>query len=374
MKKLLKQTLTNMLHVQSRRGYERLYARIRAAHPDLSRPADDEDEWLARWRRIDPKVSPAAYRIFSRYVGPDPRILPCESGLAYIEPVLNPLEMRPYYSDKNMFDKIFGPQHTVSTIVRQINGVYYTPDYQPIAMNDTRLNQLLDGHDEVIVKPSVDGESGRGVQRFAREAGGQWTNPQGDALTPDYLAAHYRGNVAVQPLFRQHDSLARFNPTSVNTLRIFVLRRPATGECVVPAAVLRIGAKGSTVDNAHGGGRFVGILPDGTLRRETCDQFGTRADSHNGIDFRHTAHRIPAYDAVLDFARAMGGRILHHHILAFDICLAADGSPRVMEVNVHGFGGWVFQFGGQATFGPYTDEVIDWCLTHRPRTLALIRS
>ena len=372
MKQLIKKALWLKHHHTAHHGYHKLYERIIKLHSEYALPVEGEDEWLAKWRQIDPKIKPTAYRIFSHYVEHDPHILPLETCLAYFEPVLNPIEYRPYYSDKNMFDRIFGSEHTLGALLRQINGVFYTPDYQPVALNNTTLNQMLEGNEAIIIKPSVDGESGRGVRKFTHDSDGIWTDSDNEALNLNYLNTHYRGNIVVQRCFRQSDYLAQFNPTSVNTLRIFVLRRPTTGECVIPSVVLRIGGKGAIVDNAHGGGRFVGVDAVGTLHHEAGDFLGNRYHEHNGIDFQTETYRIPNFYTILDFAKYMGNQVLHHHILAFDICLDNKNNPYLMEVNVHGFGGWIFQFCGQPTFGPWTDEIIEWCKHRHPRKLIMI--
>lgn len=372
MKQLIKQALLLKHQHAAHRGYQRLYNRICTEQPILRQPAPGEQEWLEKWHTIDPHVKPTAYRIFQHYVGTDTRILPLETCLACFEPVLNPIELRPYYSDKNMFDRIFGAEHTLGALLRQIDGVYYTADYRPVALDDSSLRDMLEGYTRVFVKPSVDGESGRGVRQFVCQADGTWCDGEGEQLNVNYLNTHYRGNIVVQESFEQHSYLAQFNPTSVNTLRIFALRLPSTGECVVPGIVLRIGGKGAIVDNAHSGGRFVGVNPDGTLGHYACDFLGRTVKAHNGIDFSTGHYQLPHYDEIVRFAREMGSRILHHHILAFDVCLNTEGRPRVIEVNIHGFGGWVFQFCGQPTFGAWTDEIIDWCRTRRPRRLAMI--
>lgn len=372
MKQLIKRALWLKHHHTAHNGYRKLYERIVKLHPEYALPVEGEDEWQAKWRQIDPKIKPTAYRIFSHYVGRDPHILPLETCLAYFEPVLNPIEYRPYYSDKNMFDRIFGSEHTLGALLRQINGVFYTPDYQPVALNDTTFNQMLEGNEAIIIKPSVDGESGRGVRKFTRDTDGIWTDSDNEALNLNYLNTHYRGNIVVQRCFRQSDYLALFNPTSVNTLRIFVLRRPATGECVIPGVVLRIGGKGSIVDNAHGGGRFVGVNADGTLAHFSCNALGEITNTHNNINFKDNVYNIPNFHAIINFVKEMSNRISHHHILAYDICLDPRNNPHIIELNVHGFSAWFFQFCGNPAFGPWTDEIIEWCKHRHPRKLIMI--
>ena len=56
--------------------------------------------------------------------------MPLEYCATVIEPFLNPKQFWAYYNDKNMFDKIFGTDILPKTIIRNIDGSYYTADYK----------------------------------------------------------------------------------------------------------------------------------------------------------------------------------------------------------------------------------------------------
>ena len=70
---------------------------------------------------------------------------------------------------------------------------------------------------------------------------------------------HYGQNFILQECFRQSDFTVRFNPSSVNTIRIGTYR-DLKGQIHILRAIMRIGANGSEVDNAHAGGMFCGIV------------------------------------------------------------------------------------------------------------------
>jgi hypothetical protein len=70
----------------------------------------------------------------------------------------------------------------------------------------------------------------------------------------------------VEMYFEQHPVMANLNESSVNTVRIWVLRSPA-GEVTVPTAYVRMGRKGMSVDNATSGGIVAPIdMATGGLR------------------------------------------------------------------------------------------------------------
>ena len=82
--------------------------------------------------------------------------------------------------------------------------------------------------------------------------------------------------------------MSQFNNTSVNTIRVMTYRSLATNEVVIPNAILRVGAEGKDVDNAHAGGMFCGISANGVLGKYMCDYLGNKKKSFNGVDYSNS--------------------------------------------------------------------------------------
>lgn len=224
--------------------------------------------------------------------------------------------------------------------------------------------EMLKGCDKVCVKPSVDTCSGVGVTLFCRDAG-RFVSSDGDVMDGKWLLA-FGSDFVVQEVLTQHPYLAQFNPSSVNTLRIGVYRSVVDGKCRATGAVIRVGAGGSFLDNAHAGGRFAGIdIATGRLQQGTLDQYGIRQDTWNGIDFSKGDFQIPHWEKILRFAERMAERNIHSRLLAFDICLDSAGNPRLVEANTGGFSWWFFLYTGQDVFGGETAQVIEYCLERR---------
>lgn len=133
-----------------------------------------EDEWIEKWSQFGVKASPSQYRVFSKYIGNDVNIVPEDICHDFIEPVLNPLRFVGYYSDKNVFDKIFPSGYCPQTVIRKMRGHWYSADYNMIDINEPAFTQILSNFacQKLIVKPSVDGMSGVGVQLFTKSAEG----------------------------------------------------------------------------------------------------------------------------------------------------------------------------------------------------------
>ena len=123
---------------------------------------------------------------------------------------------------------------------------------------------------------------------------------------------------------------------------------------------MRIGGKGSVVDNAHAGGCYVGIHLDGTLCHEVLDQYGRRSENFNGVDFTQN-FIYPRWNEVTEFARSVGKYVPHHRLLALDIVLDKNNNPRLIEINCLYYSSWLFQYTIGPSFGKFTDEILEYC-------------
>lgn len=345
-----------------RRAYHAFYQNILKANPELRNPAEGEQEWIKRWRRYDKRLKPYAFRIFSRYIGADLDIAPLEVVQNIVEPVLTPIMMSEYYSDKNMVRKILSNELydrcVPKVFIRNISGLYYDEDYHPLSLSEVE-SCLLDFETErVILKPSRL-SSGQGVQVFKRERN-VYTNNEGDVLATGYLKNKYDKDYLIQECVSQSDAMSTFNPTSVNTIRLATYR-DKQGVIHLLHAGLRIGAKGADVDNAHAGGKFTGISESGKLGSCVFDAFGHRSTQFNGLDFNHTEYHIPCLSDVVSLAVEVATEIPHHDLIAFDFSLDKNNRPILIEFNTYGFGAWFFQFACGPVFGKFTEEIMSRC-------------
>ncbi len=353
-----------------RRNYSKLYNQLRKKYPEMEDfDSAAEKKWKGKWYRLSRHPHYKSFRLFSYYIGPDINIVPEDVSSSKIQPLLNPIEMRPYYQDKNAFEKILPSAFLPKALFRMINGAYFTPDYEPLVeFSDADLNELTEGVDTLFIKPATDSSSGHGVLKFSRNEKNilvcKDTNQQ---FNVDFLNEYGKSNsnFIVQMALTQSEYLSQFNPSSINTLRVATYKSVVDNRTHVCAIILRIGKKGASIDNAHAGGLFIGIGLDGTMGKYACDQYGNKYDTFNGIDFKNGNYRIPEFDKVISFAEKVGDKILHHRLVAQDICLQANGEPCLVEFNIRAYSTWLFQFTSGSAFGEYTDEIIDYCSKHK---------
>lgn len=358
MKYLFKKLSKRCVYKAVNKSFLHLYKKMIECNSELGEFAKGEVEWLAKWRKYDPKLSPLSYRIFSRYIGEDMNILPLELCANVIEPILTPSRFLCFYADKNLFDKYIPKEYFPKTLLRNIRGVFYDVNYCMLRREDVEVLLFEIGHKALIVKPSLEA-SGVGVRAFF-ENGKFMKDKNANVLSLSFLDKEYKKNYLIQEFFNQSEFTSFFNNSSVNTIRIATYR-DCQGSIHVLNAGLRIGAKGANVDNAHAGGGFCGISVDGKIGNYVCDWLGNKKSTFNDIDFSSNNYVIPNFDKIRKFAINVSSYIMHHDLIALDIVLDRDNNPKLLEINAGGFGGWFFQFTSGTVFGEYTDEVMTRC-------------
>lgn len=139
----------------------------------------------------------------------------------------------------------------------------------------------------------------------------------------------------IQETIVQHPDLDRFNPTSVNSVRIdsFI---GDDGVTRFNAAALKIGPPGSVTDNSTGGGYMAGIdLETGKFSSDAKQEARYGGRYHDledlfGIDPQTFV--IPFWDEVISTARKAAECMVPFRSLGWDIALSENG-PLVIETN-----------------------------------------
>lgn len=312
--------------------------------------------------------TPMAYRLYSSFTGPNPNIV-SQTAANRINTILNPARYDGYLADKNNFDKLFAPGILPVTIIRKIGGQAYTPAYEPIdrkSITDDYIDQITAGFDRIISKPSIDSDSGHGIELFTR-IDGRLTNKAGqpfNAACFDSLGE----DIIIQEALMQSDFMARFNPTSVNTIRIATYRSVRNNDVHLLSAVIRMGSAGKFIDNLHGGGKMVRICNDNYLADHCVDQYGTRYTTHNGVDFSDRIE-FPEFDRVKELVTRLSLELVDTRLIQWDIMIDRQGNPRVIEFNIGGFSMWIAQMTGTPAYGDYTDEIIEYAASRHVKKL-----
>ncbi|MBO4822409.1 MAG: hypothetical protein J5548_13215 [Prevotella sp.] len=250
--------------------------------------------------------------------------------------------------DKNMFRKLLGngnPRKKVAfTMAEQVtynmNGVFYDGNDDCISPDEAvRLVMAYDK--DLIVKPTLNTTWGKGVIKLSRNERSEEKVRQ--------LFAQYRKDFSFEECVIQHPDLASLNESSLNTVRICTYRRP-NGEIKYLFSILRFGEKGSVVDNASAGGNFVGVMPDGTIKRKMV-----KYHSLEQHPFNHALEKVPCFERLKATAIHLHSKLADLNYVGWDFSVTPDGIPVVIELNqspaVNGF---------QMTVGPaFSKEDLD---------------
>lgn len=318
---------------------------------------ESEQNFIARWSALDSEVSPLAYRFYSTYIGPNADIVPPDVARQYIEPVLNASEYDKFYSDKNSFGLFIDAADMPKTLFRSMGYKLYDGEYN--AVHRVGFDACFASQQRVIVKPAKD-LGGHGIEFYERKDG-VLKNKDGEILTLEGLERTYKTDYLIQECFVQSDYISQFNPTSVNTIRINTYRDIKTGQIHILGAALRIGAKGSNVDNATSGGVIVGVDENGKLGSVAYDKYGNATSEYNDIDLAVNEFVIPNFEAVKQFAIKITKRLPHMRLLALDVVLDKTNNPKLIEVNCNNFSVKFLQLTKGPVFGEYTDDIIEYC-------------
>ncbi|MDW7761976.1 MAG: sugar-transfer associated ATP-grasp domain-containing protein, partial [Acidobacteriota bacterium] len=126
------------------------------------------------------------------------------------------------------------------------------------------------------------------------------------------------------------------------------------------SVALRIGGKGSVVDNLNYGGFIVKCSINGYLADYAVNKKGEKVHLVNDIDLKRT-HQIPFFSKCLDKAVIIASRNIHHRLLGLDIAIDKQNEIRIIEINNGHIGTDLPHLVGLPLFGKYTDEVIAYC-------------
>lgn len=247
----------------------------------------------------------------------------------YILPYLNNEAWRLGFADKNMCTRIIHVDDALKhidvmfpkCIICCINGHYFIGN-KTLCSFDDAVQTVLNYDKDMIIKPSIDSHSGQGVKRINKE--------ENSKVFITKLIKDYYPNFTVQEIVRQHEDLALFNKSSVNTVRITTYQ-DFQGKIKVLYASQRFGISGSVVDNTFdgAGGGFCGIMEDGTYIRKI----------HHYKDIGWTMmdnsfpQKVPYYSKIKDAVLHLHTYFPQFSLIGWDVSVTPDGHPVIIEYN-----------------------------------------
>lgn len=305
-----------------------------------------KNQVLPYWSQFHIKPKVWWYKHYYRLTGTvNPKFIPDDLHLRDIIPHFDTELYYRQLTDKNLHGLMFPTVKRPETVFKKVDGRYCEDNFAPITKEEAFSRCARDG--SFIVKPTRDTGAGFNIQFFS--------GPQ-DTEAMEKITGLYKGDdYIIQKTVVQHPALAKFNDSSVNTIRLVTLALPSGTHIL--SSVLRVGSPGSRVDNISQGGYQAVIRPDGTLDKLAYTHRGGQnqfvEETLSGIRFE--GYQIPSWETLRDTALDLATRLPHLKLIGWDFSVDEHGDVVLIEFNC--------QLGqNQATCGPtfgdLTDEVL----------------
>jgi len=279
----------------------------------------------------------------------------------HVEPILNNRSFSEAYCDKNFYHKYLDNALLPRVYIRNIEGVYYDEKYEYIKNCEEIFTHIPKDIEKIIVKRAVDSGGGKDVYLYKRD-GNEWRELEHNKkLYLNSLDSIFKKNFLIQEYINQHPFYAQFNSSSVNTVRVLTYRSVKTNEIIPLQAVLRIGKRGSIVDNQASGGIACGIRQDGSLNNFAVNKKGEKFTNFQGINFNQIG-KIYKYQEIIKIALKIAKYFPYHRLLGFDFCVDSLDKIRLIEINNRNNEINFFQMSNGPLFREYTEEVISYCI------------
>lgn len=275
----------------------------------------------------------------------DPAYIPEDLMLTDIEGYLNDWEMAHGIDNKNNYEFYFPEIKHPKVAFRRIKNIYHLGDYSVCSIEEALENAM--DFNSIIIKRSIETGNGSSILFWNKEDGKDKLRKLISGESVDIIA---------QEFVKQHHSLAEFNPSSVNSIRIVTLIYDNKVDFL--CAYLRIGQEGTKIDNVCAGGMCSAVDKSGYLCGYAYDKRANKLyESPTGKKF--DSYRIPGWDKVLNKCYSMHQKMGNFRIVSWDIAIGEDEEPIFVEMNLK-YGAMEYhQLFKGPLFGDKTKAILD---------------
>lgn len=285
-----------------------------------------------------------------------PTLIP-NSIYAEAERLLNPYRYKVFAQHKCLLKLFIPAESRPTTIIQNIDGHYF--DFQDNPISKERAIKQAKENIPFIIKIAAGSGGGRGIKKIE--------------LNDDVekIFDEYGKDFICQSLLKEHETLARFNPECINTIRVLSLN--INDKCDILSSFVRMGGIGSIVDNLHsskGTGVLVGLKQDGTFHSFGIDKnYNKVMQAPTGITFEGL--KLEYYQEVKEFVQYWHQRSFPFaNLIGWDIIINESGKPIVIEINLDSADIAAHQIFNGPIFGDRTEEVLDY-MKNNPQKIAI---
>lgn len=167
-----------------------------------------------------------------------------------------------------------------------------------------------------------------------------------------------RQDIVVQKPICQSSSLAKLNPSSVNTIRCMTFL-DKSGKVKMYSACLRMGICGAKVDNASSGGVVSGIDEKGRLKKYAYKPTGEKYSCHPTSGVIFLDYIIPNFDKVKNLVMSLAIQHPYFRLISWDIALDEQNEPVLIEANLCSGELDFHQLNNGPIFGDDTEDILN---------------
>ena len=278
-----------------------------------------------------------------------PDYMPQDIYVAYVDPYFNDMRGSKYLDNKCYFEALFHDIPQPFTLLKRVNGIWV--DHYDKPVHEEEMKALLKKEKRgVFLKEAEISAGGHGVNYY----------PQPSESCDEILdaAKKYLTDVLVQRELVQHPDLAKMNPSSVNTYRLYSILGK-DGVTTVYSSVFRVGVGNTKVDNYASGGLSVGIDENGVLRSDGFNKAGKKLLVHPTSGITFLGFQLPSYDKAVELVKHAHPMLAHFRSVSWDIAITEDGNPVLIEANLCRGGIDLLQLNNGPLFGKDTKKILD---------------
>lgn len=218
-----------------------------------------------------------------------------------------------------------------------LNDVFRKDD---MILTDQEVDEIINriNDDRVFIK-RFRGGAASGISLAVRKEDGYYTD-DGKRLSASMIRETYSGsNYIFERQLVQDSALATLNPDTVNTCRVLTLKDK------VVSCSIRVGRKGSFVDNAAKGGIVLSLdMETGRLEEYGLREYDlTKYYEHPDTKIRFKDFEVPMWPAVKELVEKTIRLIPYYNSVGFDVATTING-PVIVEINT-GTGVYASQMG-----------------------------
>jgi Ni,Fe-hydrogenase I large subunit len=170
------------------------------------------------------------------------------------------------------------------------------------------------------------GASGISILHFNGE---RYCDDNGIEVSSAYIKETYKDHsVIFERQIMQHPEMAKFNPDTVNTIRVLTYKNK------IIAATVRFGGKGCFVDNISKGGLAVNVdvesgrMSEWGMRKYDIEHYTEHPDTHE----KFCGQIVPMWNEAKAVVECCMRYMPYYGSVGYDVAISKDG-PLIVEIN-----------------------------------------